>query len=94
VGADCHREPRIARAAPLQSARTKSTLPHRWKRGRARHCGVDGIYTERRLHQALGYRAPMALWREGAASAKAVAMMDSACASPICRQQQTRPLAG
>jgi hypothetical protein len=53
---------------------------------------VDGIYTERRLHQALGYRAPMA-GAKARRGAKAVAMMDSACASPKCRQQQTRPLA-
>ena len=25
------------------------------------------LYNERRLHQALGYRAPMAIWRDGAA---------------------------
>jgi len=30
------------------------------------------FYNERRLPQALGYRAPMVLWRDGAPSAKAV----------------------
>jgi putative transposase len=53
------------------------------------------FYNERRLHQALGYRAPMALWREHIASAKAVDMMDNAFALPASPQQkqQTQPLA-
>lgn len=52
------------------------------------------FYNERRLHQALGYRAPMAVWREQVASAKAVDMMDNAFALPTCPpQQQTRSLA-
>jgi putative transposase len=53
------------------------------------------FYNDRRLHQALGYRAPMAVWREAMASARAVDMMDNAFALPTCpqRQQQTQPLA-
>jgi putative transposase len=52
------------------------------------------FYNERRLHQALGYRPPMALWREGMASARAVDMMDNAVALSTCLQpQQTQPLA-
>ena len=51
------------------------------------------FYNERRLHQALGYRPPMALWREGMASARAVDMMDNAVALTTCLQpQQTQPL--
>jgi putative transposase len=52
------------------------------------------FYNERRLHQALGYRPPLALWREGMASARAVDMMDNAVALTPCLQpQQTQPLA-
>lgn len=52
------------------------------------------FYNERRLHQALGYRAPMMVWREQIASAKAVDMMDNAFALPTCpQQQQTQTLA-
>jgi putative transposase len=52
------------------------------------------FYNEQRLHQALGYRAPMALWRQQIASARAVDMMDNAFALPTCPQeQQTQPLA-
>ena len=53
------------------------------------------FYNERRLHQALGYRAPMAVWREEIAGATAVDMMDNACALPTGPQQQkqTPPLA-
>jgi putative transposase len=52
------------------------------------------FYNDRRLHQALGYRAPMTLWREQIASARAVDMMDNAFALPTCpQQQQTQPLA-
>ena len=42
----------------------------------------------RRLHQALGYRAPMAVWRERMQAAKAVDMMDNADALTTCPQQQ------
>ena len=53
------------------------------------------FYNERRLHQALGYRAPMAVWREQIASDRTVDMMDNAFALPTCpqQQQQTQPLA-
>ncbi|MGQ0445122.1 MAG: hypothetical protein ACT4O2_08370 [Beijerinckiaceae bacterium] len=40
------------------------------------------FYNERRLHQALGYRPPMALWRAQIASAQAVDMMGDALALP------------
>ena len=53
------------------------------------------FYNGRRLHQALGYRAPMAVWRERMQAAKAVDMMDNADALTTCpqQQQQTEPLA-
>ncbi len=53
------------------------------------------FYNNRRLHQSLGHRAPMAVWREGMAAAKAVDMMDNAAALTTCpqQQQQTNPLA-
>ena len=47
------------------------------------------FYNERRLHQALAYRTPMAVWREATAGVKAVDMMDNAAALPTCPQQQT-----
>ena len=37
--------------------------------GREAKAGISDwiiFYNERRLHQALGYRVPMAVWREGA----------------------------
>ena len=46
------------------------------------------FYNNRRLHQSLGHRAPMAVWREGMAAAKAVDMMDNAAALTTCPQQQ------
>jgi putative transposase len=46
------------------------------------------FYNGRRLHQALGYRTPMAVWREGTVSATTVDMMDNAFALPTGPQQQ------
>jgi putative transposase len=49
----------------------------------------DGIrscmefYNARRLHQALGYRTPMAVWLEGATATRGVDMMDNAAALSI-----------
>ena len=54
------------------------------------------IFYNERLHQALGYRAPMAVWREGAPP-KAYGHVDNANALTTCPQadqkQQTEPLA-
>ena len=53
------------------------------------------FYNERRPHQALADRTPMAVWRNGATTPKAVDMMYNAPALPTCPQpkQQTQPLA-
>ena len=56
------------------------------------------FYNDQRPHQALGHRAPMAIWRETVDGAKAVDMtrrLDNACALPTCPQpqKQTQPLA-
>ena len=62
------------------------------------HAGIAGwiaFYNEQRLHQALGYCAPMAVWR-AATGTPAVDMMDNAAALPTCpqpQQQQTTALA-
>jgi hypothetical protein len=54
------------------------------------------FYNNRRPHQVLSYRTPMAVWRNGAV-AQAVDMMDNARALPTCpqpqQQQQTDLLA-
>jgi putative transposase len=42
------------------------------------------FYNERRPHQALADRTPMAVWRDAHAGAKAVDMMDNASALPTC----------
>ena len=67
--------------------------------GREARVGIGdyfAFYNERRLHQALGYRAPMTVWREGAALA-AYGHVDNANALTTCPQadqkQQTEPLA-
>jgi putative transposase len=46
------------------------------------------FYNDRRPHQALTDRVPMAVWREAIAGAGAVDMMDNASALPTCPQQQ------
>jgi putative transposase len=53
------------------------------------------FYNERRPHQALADRTPMAVWREAIAGDGAVDMMDNASALPTCPQphKQTQPIA-
>jgi putative transposase len=68
--------------------------------GREAKAGIGeyfAFYNERRLHQAPGYRTPMAVWREGAAPG-ACGHVDNAHALTTCpqadqNQQQTEPLA-
>ena len=67
--------------------------------GRELHEGLAdwiAFYNNRRPHQALRHRTPMAVWRDGAATT-AVDMMDNARALPTCpqpkQQQQTDFLA-
>ena len=68
--------------------------------GREAKAGIGeyfAFYNERRLHQALGYRTPMAVWREGAAPT-AYGHVDNASALTTCQQadqnqQQIEPLA-
>lgn len=58
--------------------------------GREAKAGIAAwiaVYNEQRLHQALGYRTPMTVWRAGAAG-EAVDMMDNAAALPTGPQQQ------
>lgn len=66
--------------------------------GREAKAGVASwiaFYNDRRLHQAHGYRTPMAVRRERMQAAKAVDMVDNADALTICPQQlqQTGSLA-
>jgi putative transposase len=65
--------------------------------GREARAGIGewiAFYNERRLHQALGYRAPMAMWRQGISAVlgqEAVDMplrLDNALALPTCPQPQ------
>ena len=59
--------------------------------GREAKAGIASwiaFYNDRRLHQALGYRTPMAVWRERMQAAKAVDMLDNADALTTCPQQQ------
>ncbi|WP_461325872.1 hypothetical protein [Bradyrhizobium diazoefficiens] len=42
------------------------------------------FYNDRRLHQSLGYRTPMAVWRERMQAAQAVDMVDNADALTTC----------
>jgi putative transposase len=68
--------------------------------GREAKAGIGAyfaFYNEQRLHQALGYRTPMAVWRYGAPP-RAYGHVDNACALTTCpqadqKQQQTEPLA-
>jgi putative transposase len=63
--------------------------------GREAKAGIAAwveFYNDQRLHQALGYRTPMAVWRGATADASAADMMDNAVALPTC-PQQTKPLA-
>jgi len=66
--------------------------------GREAKAGIGAyfaFYNKQRLHQALGYRTPMAVWR-AAATTSAVDMMDNAAVLPTCpqrQQQQTTALA-
>jgi putative transposase len=68
--------------------------------GREAKAGIGeyfAFYNERRLHQALGYRTPMAVWREGAARG-AYGHVDNARALTTCpqadqNQQDREPLA-
>jgi hypothetical protein len=68
--------------------------------GREAKAGIGeyfAFYNELRLHQALGYRAPLAVWRDGAGPG-AYGHVDNACALTTCpqadqKQQQTSPLA-
>jgi putative transposase len=68
--------------------------------GREAKAGISDwilFYNERRLHQALGYRVPMAVWRVGAPPT-AYGHVDNADALTTCpqadqKQQQTKPLA-
>jgi putative transposase len=62
--------------------------------GREAKAGIANwiaFYNDRRLHQALGYRAPMAVWRERMRTAKAVDKVDNADALTTCPQQQQQP---
>ena len=65
--------------------------------GREARAGIGdyfAFYNERRLHQALGYRAPMAVWRDGAGQ-HACGHVDNVNTLTTCPQgqQQTQPLA-
>jgi len=66
--------------------------------GREALRGIAGwivFYNERRPHQALADRTPMAVWREAIAGDGPVDMMDNASALPTCppAHKQTQPIA-
>ena len=48
------------------------------------------FYNERRPHQALRYRTPMAVWRTGFTAVDMTLRLDDAGASPTCPQPQQR----
>ena len=71
---------------------------HAYADGREAKAGIASwiaFYNDRRLHQAHGYRTPMAVWRERMQAAKTVDMVDNADALTTCPQQlqQTESLA-
>ncbi len=66
--------------------------------GREAKAGIAkwiAFYNDSRIHQAHGYRTPMAVWRERMQAAKAMDMMDNADTLTTCpqQQQQTESLA-
>jgi hypothetical protein len=67
---------------------SQKSIPRRHSHEKAGIANWIAFYNDRRLHQALGYRAPMAVWRERMQAAKAVDMMDNAEALTTCPQQQ------
>jgi putative transposase len=57
--------------------------------GRAARAGIGAwiaFYNERRPHQALAYRTPMAVWRDGVTAVDMTLRLDDAGASPPCPQ--------
>ena len=88
---------RVHRAA-VALAEVRGGLSQGYADGREAARGIAecvAFYNDRRPHQALADRTPMAVWREAIAGARAVDMMDNASALPTCPQpqQQTQPLA-
>ena len=82
---------RVHRAA-VAVAQVRGRLPQGLRRRPGSARGIAewiAFYNDRRPHQALADRAPMAVWREAVAGAKAVDMMDNASALPTCPQRQT-----
>jgi putative transposase len=64
--------------------------------GREARAGIGAwlaFYTERRPHQALAYRTPMAVWRTGLTAVDMALRLDDAGASPPCPQPQPQPKA-
>jgi putative transposase len=60
--------------------------------GREAKTGIGeyfAFYNERRLHQALDYRAPTAVWREGA-EPRAYGHVDNASALTTCPQAEQK----
>ena len=64
--------------------------------GREARTGIGAwiaFYNERRPHQALGYRTPMAVWRDGITAVDMTLRLDDAVASSTCPQPQQQPQA-